>query len=844
MDLQESLQREAIRLRAQAQEKVDAARVPGTGGDRAAETQKPEVPIAELLAQVASAAAAQAEKFMAPVVENVDQQPPVEPVSAGVEKPVAVEPKQTISGRRRRRGRGKDGTPKPHIVDVKSAVVVETPPVPIIVQAVPPDNKDADEGHRVNPFAPRKIVESDGDAPASVQEKPVPPVAAAQVVMPENISNAAEITPEPAIVVPERPKGETVDLEIVRLKNEVDELRAGYVKADYDETNAWARVKNFFGKSFSPGGEREWQEKQYNKKGNYSDGVYWQAQYQNKLVDLKNAQLASVRQRAGDGVGWKKEMADMIRYFDLDEPVNLIEARTEYRAGKQNWPTKVLDSFGALGRRYNELSMKEKLAITAVCAGGALALALSGGAATGTLAGVLVGVRKALGVAGMSVGTEALLDSSRAKHRIKETEKEIERLFTETPEGGFMHLDAEMKKKVFATDEKLQNAKLTKLLHKTGALSVGAFVGSGWLTEIAMNQWGGNEAVDWVKERFGEMVSGSDTAAVPETITASDTPSLPHSTAETAGAAVDTGVETAAEQAPVPPIAPDTEAGVIQPDAIGSFVNQDTVVQKGDSVWKISGRLADQLGLEGAQRTHFVNAIKNQFGDVLLQEGETINFAEHGINQDFVEKALGQANALSPEQMASISVNDAKLATYSQANPDITLTNEVADNILQAETADAASADADSGIPAATGTPGNTFGQEMIAPRGILPEMMALYGERADDWYAQIFRMENASFGQDWLIDKEAIGKVRLRDILADARLFQQGAFSGHTTGLDREQIANFAEFFQGVSKNDIGFDRLAFFKENPNATVMDYLNEVAPLVNPGQRIGLYTTTK
>ncbi len=622
-------------------------------------------------------------------------------------------------------------------------------------------------------------------------------------------------------------KGETPDQKIARLKGEAESLRMEYVKADYDETNAWARVRNFFGKTFSPGGEREWQEKKYHEKQNYRDGLYWQAQYQNILIDLKSAQLEQIKRRAGDGTGWKKEMADMIRYFDLDEPMDLASARTEYRAGKQNWPTKVSDAFGALGRNYNRLSMKEKLAIAAACAGGTIALTLSGGAAAGAMAGLIVGGKRFLASAGLAVSTEALLDSSRIRYQTKETEKEIERLFEETPEKGFDYLEAEIKKKAFAIDDRLQKAKLTKLLHKAGALTAGVVIGSGWLTQIAMDKWGGHEAVDRIKERFHEMVSGLQGIGATETTPTSDVPIALHDAAETAGAAAaDIGVQAATE----------AQAGLIN-----AFVSQEIRVAQGDSVWKIGGRLADQLGLEGVQKTYFVDALKDKFGDVLLQEGETVNLAQHGIDQKFVETALHDARTLTSAQSIAIEANDARIAEYARANPEVILTDGVTQNIVEAPSATPDTFGSEA-LSAETGRPGSeAIGIEGVA-RGTAPELAALYSARADDWYQQIFRMENASFGQDWMIDREKIGGMKLHDILQDARLFQQGAFSGYTTGLDREQIINFAEFFQGVSKSDIGFDRRAFFRNNPHATVMDYLNEVAPLAKQGQRIGLYTT--
>lgn len=716
------------------------------------------------------------------------------PSGAGAETPVPEQ--KSFAGRRR--GKKKSGAPQPRTDSMKPSAAVVAPGADAVQAATSADNQAVDDSHTANPFAPRRRGGKDGDALKQAQEamdRAIAEAAAVSVpdVVPAIASQYTEIderrpqnffrpqrkdrkvlqadqvpaaeSPEIPVLtdaagVSEQAGGETLDQAIARLKNEVDAVRHDYVKEDYDNTSKWLKIKNFF---------------RAVKQEKSADTEYYQAQYNNALIDLRNAELAKIKQSGLQGKDLRTALAGALKYFQYDELVNMSAERSEVRM------------IGNVGRLYNALSFKQK----ALLAGGAWALA-------GVTGGASLLLRRLFSGAGAAVAFEAvtkkITDARQHKKAIKDVDQQLKEFettdfwygkkFSEVDENALNEMIAQ---DIFSLDEKLQKKKRDVLFQKTAAFGIG--FGGGYFAkelfdmaggdelvksvqETAMNQWGGNEAADWVKERFGAITHGSDAAPVAENTVTPD------------------AVQAAAE----------AKAGLI-----GGFTDQDIVVQKGDSVWKISGKLADQLGLEGSQKTHFIDALKDQYGDVLLKEGETINFSTHGIDKEFVENTLGDMkNILTSDRIVSIADHNASIEEFAKANPDTTLTNEVVDNIL----------------------------------------MAALYNDRANDWYAQIFRVNDVSFGQDWLVDKAAIGRVKLRDILNDAKLFQQGAVSGYTTSFNQEQITNFAAFFQGTTADDIGFDRVAFFREHPNATVTDYLNTVAPLVNPGQQIGLYTTTK
>ncbi|MGB5018895.1 MAG: hypothetical protein WBO66_04130, partial [Candidatus Moraniibacteriota bacterium] len=291
--------------------------------------------------------------------------------------------------------------------------------------------------------------------------------------------------------------------------------------------------------------------------------------------------------------------------------------------------------------------------------------------------------------------------------------------------------------------------------------------------------------------------------------------------------------------------------------AIGEFVQNNITVEKGDSVWKIGGRLADQLNLEGAQRTHFIDSIKDRFGDVKLREGQVINMGEKGIDTDFIEKALGKSTSLTAEQMASINANDAKIADWAAAHPGAPINEAVIENqILHPNPSSGVSltdvngsraqyipsGGAPSGIDSAATAPAE------VAPSSSVKDIISQASEklsapqqaRLNDWYMQIFRTESSTGGKDWVFDKKSILKTKLTDIVrvSDGKMI-------FAPGFDAQQVKNFKEFSDALPKEfPKGQVTLAeFVKAKPDITVNEYLARVAQNVKPGTRIGLYTTT-
>lgn len=611
--------------------------------------------------------------------------------------------------------------------------------------------------------------------------------------------DVAKRASEPAIAVSERPS-ETFDETVEALRARVDAARHEYLEEDYENTNRWLKVTNFF---------------RGIKQEKSADTEYYQAQYNNALIDLRNAELEKIKQSGLEGKELHEALAGTLRYFKYDEAVSVIQERTQVRTERQGFPGKAVEMLEAAGRAYNRLSFEKKILLTAVLAGVAVAAGAAGSAATGAAAALMM-IKRTAASAGLAVGTEALLENFGDRRRMAKTDKEIKEQLASleeiSPEQQFLNLEKMLEADIFYSDTRLQQVKRASSYRKLGAATLGIAVGSGWLSQIVMEKLGGSGAADWIKERFETVPDAAETPDAVAPVTAepyTETPSV-------------SATESAASK-------------------FQDILNGQYEVKQGDSVWKILGARVE--GLEGAQKTYFIDALKDKVGDIRLEAGEKIDFSEY-LTQEEIEKAFAEAQGLSPDKIASIAANDLKIAEFAAAHPDATLTNENVDALLQGKADAIAPTSPDVSVAAeAIKSPEAPDLTEMSPPAALSPESLAQYGGRVDDWYMQIFRMENAALGQDWVFNKEAIGGMKLRDILQDARLFQQGSLSGYATGLDREQITNFAEFFQGATKESVGFDRIAFFKEYPNATVMDYLNRVAPLVNQGQRIGLYTTT-
>lgn len=523
---------------------------------------------------------------------------------------------------------------------------------------------------------------------------------AAEAVMP--VEAAKVLTLDHTMEMPD------MALEAVRAR--VEAARRAYVYEDYVNTNRWLKIKNFF---------------RGIKQEKSADTEYYQAEYNNALIDLRNAELANIKQSGLEGKALHEALAGTLKYFKKDEPFNVRRERDQVRMEQQGWPGIVMEQVENIGRSYNSLSFKQKT----MTAGVLLGLA-------GMTGGTSLLARRLLAGAGAAVALEAvagkIADARQSAKAEKEAREQMELLEKHnfwnekrSHEADVRYLNEMIAKDIFSLDKKLQKSKHDALLRKAAAFGLGFgggyfakelfdLAGGNWLAreakEVVMEKWGGNEVAEAVKEYATEKLPAQSippaaTIAIPEPEPPRSSDVLPSEPREAVvpDETAPAGPITPEPESVLPPtdvptepaepkgtLVPDEEAAAV-PAATGlegtaakfqDILNGPYDVKKGDSVWKIIAARVE--GLEGSEKTHFVDALKDKVGDIRLKAGAQIDFSQY-FNQADIAQAYAEAQGLSPEKIASIAANDAKIAAFAAAHPDVTLTHESVDSILHAD---------------------------------------------------------------------------------------------------------------------------------------------------------------
>lgn len=471
---------------------------------------------------------------------------------------------------------------------------------------------------------------------------------------------------------------EAKDLEKIKvLEEQLVAARTAYAKKDYEETGVWKRLRGIL--SFSKGIESQKAETE-------------KALYQGKLRELLDAKLKLLKQSEKEGDKLKQAMAAELQYFSIESKIKLYDAWTA---------TKDEGSFMKIGKAYNGLVKKHPW-ISAGIGVSLMAASIATGGATPAALTALILVKQTAGSLGAFVTADTAIGRAMAWARERSIINQAEMESKNLKALGSNELEAsadELSKYLHASlnnvDKDLQGRKVANRVQKgMAALLAGAFFAT-----AAWNAYGkvpiGEVPVPGAAQAVAENggVPSSAAAFVENPNPATESPVIgPYTPLEeppvAAAEAPATGAEGSTATGAVAPApveaapSPDVSEAIARDKFIEEFVSQDIKVAKGDSVWKISGRLADQLNLEGAERTHFIDSLKDKFGDVRLQEGQIINMGKEGIDKEFIENALGKSTSLTQAQMESITTNDATIAKYALENPNVTLTNESVDQIL------------------------------------------------------------------------------------------------------------------------------------------------------------------
>ncbi|MFZ2187508.1 MAG: hypothetical protein WAV46_02665 [Candidatus Moraniibacteriota bacterium] len=609
-----------------------------------------------------------------------------------------------------------------------------------------------------------------------------------------------------------------IEEKIAALKNEVGEMRAKYAKEDYESANNWKKLAAFF------------RLKKSDEKN--ADTAYWKAHYNNKLIDLKNLELEKIKSSDMTEAAAKKEIIGLLEYYKKSEPLQLHADRTQVKAEHQGWPGKVMGAFEAIGRKYNQRSRKEKYVTAAALFG------LAG--ATG---GASLMAGRFFSSAGTFVGLDAFFEGMAEKKMNKRATAEAQEAMSvwegRREEGRLSKVDIEhfselLQNDIFASDKRLQDQKRSALFRKSLAAAMAAGVAfglPGWLfnelggRELAgatagfvMKDLGGREAADLAKEQLSDAFHGTDMAH-PEMVI------HPHSLGETLAPEPQTAEATGMTDEQSRALA--ASSAEARPDFINEFVTKDIVVRQGDSVWKIADRLAKELGLEekSPQSTHFIDAIKDKYGDVLLKEGETINFSSQGIDKGFIENALGDAKALTAEQAASIAAHDVKIEEFAAAHPDVTLTDESVDAILREP--DGADVPADA-VSETGGDDGGLVASTAVAhekgwqPADIQYDRDIVLGAKYDvTAYTEFFKLNPEAFPQFKKVGESYLEFIFQGD-QTDTRAIG-GKMFGELRRLPSESLGQFVKMAQETYGSKFGLP-------NPKEQVYAYVARMAML--------------
>lgn len=492
---------------------------------------------------------------------------------------------------------------------------------------------------------------------------------------------------------------------IKTLASDCDRARLEYVMADNESRTVMSRLRGILGIS---------------GKGIQNETVIQKKEvYQSKLRELRDLRLELVKltysDRAGSGtmvdaeLGGKseedvkdspaleeessleKELEAELRHFAQEVNIGLYDAWTELRSEQKG----IIGKLKQFGASYNKLSWQKKLVIGIPVAG----LAVASGAgllgtamASAAIAAVIA--RRGVAAAGMFTtvdgGLQKLAESraqKMAEKIVAQGQQEAASLETmatmsEANEGvtagseaaapetntESLNLDVKLERmKAFmdnyvinSLDQALESRVRGQDRRRLGALAGSMGIAFGLPSFMASEM--GHELTRVATEKAGTALSSAA-----ETIFGDDY-FLP-AESPTPGLATPAAVE------PVSP-GPPAEDGVQVIDrpaaaevpgpkvSFSDILGKEIVITKGDSVWKLAGKMATELGVKGeAENLYFADALKDAYlahgGDPNIKVGEAFDWKKY-LSAEDIQKILEATNNLTPEQRASILANKGK----------------------------------------------------------------------------------------------------------------------------------------------------------------------------------------
>lgn len=659
-----------------------------------------------------------------------------------------------------------------------------------------------------------------------------------------------------------KPEGKKEDVsqldgEIVRLTAELAEARKAYAETDYRQTSMWGKLKGFFGLKSDV---------------SRKDVDVRKGDYQQKLQELLNVRIEKLRAEGLSGEVLKTRMAEEYRILATEAKINLYNAWTEARVNRDTVWGKFVGNIESIGKWYNERDKWVKAGIGLVLAGGALATAGGGSAALAVLTGTMLSARKGLVMAGSYITADTALAGWIKKRQAGRVEKDIKEFNSLIdPE-----MDAASQLKIF--EQLLENKANTidkelrkrKIGHRAKTITALLFAGAIGFGGQYVSEWFSGEGTDQ-SAPTGKVAGVPPTNAQDSTVGGVKT---------SGGAGADPGASMKAPTADTKTFFADAAAAPSSVEAASSVSSGGNFgsfeVSKGDNTWKILEKhLAIQnerfANLDPERQTRAINTLKNQlktfspeklkdlgFGskDIdTLRVGETINL-DKAFSVADIERAVSDAEKISDATAQSIAENNAKIAEWVKAHPGERLTDKVIDEQILGKGSGVAGQAVhgriamgpgmapESGptwirteVPVETATTPSPVSPQVPIfepPYTLSPDQAA----RMDDWYMQIFRVDDRIGGKDWVFDRKEILGTKVSDIVHKVN----GNFI-YAPGFDAEQVKSFKAFTDAVGAYKSGFRISEFVKANPDITVDEYLQKVAVLIPKGTRLGLYTTT-
>ena len=499
------------------------------------------------------------------------------------------------------------------------------------------------------------------------------------------------------------PEGK-LKLRIRTLASACDQARLEYVTADNESRTMMSRLKGVLGIS----GKGIQNETVISKKEAYQAQLRELRDLRLELVKLKHSEQTEsktdVSEPGGEdlidfpafeeGFSLEKELEAELRHFAQEVNIGLYNAWTELRSEQKG----IIGKLKQFGESYNKLSWQKKLVIGIPVAG----LAVASGAgllgtamASAAIAAVIA--RRGVAAAGMFATVDGGLQKLAESRAQKMAEKIVAQGRQEaaslevlaqgeageggiaegeaqaSPEADAESLDAKLERmKTFmdnhlidSLDQTLESRVRGQDRRRLGALAGSMGVAFGLpsfmasetghdLTRAATEKVG--KAASWV----GETVFGDDyTPAKPDVVPTGETGVAEEAAGRSSSSDIPARAATgsALEQSASAKMA--ESAG-----GISGILGKEITLVKGDSVWKLAGNMAKELGVKGeAEKLYFTDALKDAYlargGDPNIKAGAVFDWKKY-LSAEDIQKALEATNSLTPEQKASILANKGK----------------------------------------------------------------------------------------------------------------------------------------------------------------------------------------